>query len=98
MACPLSLPGQPQLGMSTLRSLLAALGGVSIFYAAVASSHPDHARQSPLTSDAYTCEHPAYRVSIVSKSPLIVYLQDFITPSERAHLLQLGLAPLLLPS
>ena len=83
--------------MPSLRSLLATLGGVTIFYTAVASSNPDHAQQSPLASDdPYICEHPPYRVSLISQSPLIIYLQNFITPSERAHLLQLGCVPLFL--
>lgn len=71
--------------MPSLRSLLTALGGV-----VVASSHADPAQQVPLTSSAYVCEHPPYKVSLVSKSPLIIYLQNFLTPSERAHLLDLG--------
>lgn len=43
------------------------------------------ASQKPM-ADGYACEHPPYTVSLVSKSPLVAYLHNFITPSERAHL------------
>ncbi|ODA78233.1 hypothetical protein RJ55_05614 [Drechmeria coniospora] len=36
--------------------------------------------------DDYTCVHPPYRAHIFSQSPLIVYLENFITPDERVHL------------
>ncbi|KAL2129592.1 hypothetical protein VTI74DRAFT_7546 [Chaetomium olivicolor] len=38
----------------------------------------------------YVCEHPLYKVLVVSKSPLVIYIQNFITPSERTHLLELA--------
>lgn len=41
--------------------------------------------QKPLLS-YFECEHPPYRVRIVSKSPLVIYLHGFITPQEREHL------------
>jgi prolyl 4-hydroxylase len=34
-----------------------------------------------------TCEHPAYRVHIMSSEPLVVYIRDFLTEGERRHLL-----------
>ncbi|KAK3372678.1 hypothetical protein B0H63DRAFT_564056 [Podospora didyma] len=34
----------------------------------------------------YACIHPTYRVHKVSSSPLVIYLQNFITADERAHL------------
>lgn len=37
-------------------------------------------------AQALECVHPPYKVFKVSSSPLIVYLQDFLTPEERAHL------------
>ncbi|OTA96272.1 hypothetical protein M434DRAFT_392939 [Hypoxylon sp. CO27-5] len=70
--------------MSSLRSiLLLALAAGS----ANAHSH-DGAAQKPLTSSEsdYTCKHPAYQSHIVSKSPLVIYLENFITPEEQAHL------------
>ncbi|CAN8103926.1 unnamed protein product [Discula destructiva] len=51
---------------------------------AVLLSHSE-AAQKPLTSD-FVCQHPPYTVSIVSKSPLVLYLHDFITAEERSHL------------
>ncbi|KAK2607588.1 hypothetical protein N8I77_006251 [Diaporthe amygdali] len=43
------------------------------------------ASQKPIKGD-FICEHPPYTVSLVSKSPLVAYLHNFITPKERAHL------------
>jgi len=39
-----------------------------------------------LASDNFKCIHPPYRVHKVSSSPLILYLDNFITPQERTHL------------
>ncbi|KAK0634169.1 oxidoreductase, partial [Immersiella caudata] len=36
----------------------------------------------------YRCEHPPYTPQIISTSPLIIYLHNFTTRSERAHLRQ----------
>jgi hypothetical protein len=33
------------------------------------------------------CEHPAYRVHVVSSEPLVLYIRNFISESERRHLL-----------
>ncbi|KAG7284657.1 hypothetical protein NEMBOFW57_009265 [Staphylotrichum longicolle] len=76
--------------MPSIRSLLTTLGGVAFLNSAVALSDLDHSQQAPLTSNDYVCEHPPYKVHLVSHSPLIIYIQDFVTPSERAHLLNLS--------
>jgi len=34
----------------------------------------------------YVCQHPPYTAQIISTSPLIIYLYNFTTPEERAHL------------
>ncbi|KAJ9149890.1 2OG-Fe(II) oxygenase superfamily protein [Pleurostoma richardsiae] len=39
-----------------------------------------------LLNGNWTCTHPPYKVHLVSKSPLVIYIEDFITPKERAHL------------
>lgn len=57
----------------------------SALIVAVAVFGRANASQKPMT-DEYVCEHPPYTVSLVSKSPLVAYLHNFITPSERAHL------------
>ncbi|KAF0317906.1 2OG-Fe(II) oxygenase superfamily protein [Colletotrichum asianum] len=44
--------------------------------------------QKPMTN--YQCTHPPYKMHIVSKSPLVIYIPDFVTPAERKHLLELG--------
>jgi prolyl 4-hydroxylase len=76
--------------MRALRSVLTAAGSFAVLNSAFAS--PDQEQQAPLISDDYVCEHPPYKPLIVSMSPLVIYLQNFITPSERAHLLDLGSA------
>ncbi|EXF85377.1 2OG-Fe(II)oxygenase superfamily protein [Colletotrichum fioriniae PJ7] len=38
----------------------------------------------------YVCTHPPYKVHMISKSPLVVYIVDFITPAERLHLLEMA--------
>lgn len=50
-----------------------------------ACSQASQGSQKPMSSD-YVCESPPYTVSIVSRSPMVLYLHDFITPEERAHL------------
>lgn len=79
--------------MPSIRVLATALGAL----AALSSAEPNNKQQTPLVGDTYVCEHPPYKPLIVSKSPLVIYLQDFITPSERAHLLHLGFVPSPLP-
>ncbi|PHH63286.1 hypothetical protein CDD81_6143 [Ophiocordyceps australis] len=36
------------------------------------------------------CRHPGYQVHLVSSSPLVMYLEGFLTADERAHLEQVG--------
>lgn len=44
------------------------------------------AAQKPLSNSDFVCHHPPYTVSIVSRSPMVLYLHDFITARERRHL------------
>ncbi|KAK6069413.1 2og-fe oxygenase family protein [Seiridium cupressi] len=53
-----------------------------------AHSHDEDAAQKPLAL-AENCHHPAYRSHILSKSPLVIYLTDFLTPEERTHLTEI---------
>lgn len=50
-----------------------------------------------LTQSEFTCEDPRYTARIVSYSPLIIHLENFITPQEAEHLISLA-TPLLQPS
>lgn len=43
--------------------------------------------QAPLAGDDDVCEDPPYRVHMVSQSPLVMYITDFLTERERSHLL-----------
>ncbi|KAK0737863.1 hypothetical protein B0T18DRAFT_420751 [Schizothecium vesticola] len=70
--------------MAPLRSLL--LGALALHASATTPTND----QAPLTNlDDYTCTHPPYKVTLVSKSPLVIYITDFLTPAERAHLLHI---------
>ena len=40
--------------------------------------------QTPLRD--YSCEHPSYTIHLFSKAPLVIYISNFVTPEERAHL------------
>lgn len=37
----------------------------------------------------YTCPPNRYTVHIYSREPLVVYVENFLTPSERTHLLEI---------
>ena len=34
----------------------------------------------------YSCQHPPYTIHLFSKAPLVIYISNFLTPSERSHL------------
>lgn len=44
----------------------------------------DDASQKKL--DGYECAHPPYKTHLLSKSPLVIYIEGFITDEERLHL------------
>lgn len=69
--------------MARLSSLLTVLGALT---ALATANKPVDRHQKPLLSDDYVCQHPPYKITMVSKSPLVIYIKDFITPDERAHL------------
>lgn len=65
--------------------MLSLVGGATVaLLCGLANGAQDDA-QVPLTSD-YVCEHPPYKVHMVSSSPLVVYITDFLTDHERAYL------------
>ena len=69
-----------------MRSLL----GSFLAAALLATGLSQDAQQKPLTSDSYECVHPPYKIAIFSRSPLVIYITDFLTPDERAHMLDLA--------
>ncbi|KAI1305526.1 2OG-Fe(II) oxygenase superfamily protein [Xylaria venustula] len=60
--------------MGLLKSICYAL-----LVAAVNNAHSHH-------DQSISCRHPAYRSYLVSTSPLVIYLEGFLTPEEQAHL------------
>lgn len=72
--------------------LLAATAVLGLAHLAAASSRDQ--QQVPLSADeassSFTCTHAAYRVHVVSRSPLVLYLEGFLTADERAHLQRLA--------
>ena len=64
-----------------LFSTLVAVGAV----AAEAINQKPMAPQG-LSLEGYTCTHPPYKIHIFSKSPLVIYIENFITAEERSHL------------
>jgi hypothetical protein len=79
--------------MNNMR-LFAALILLGIFGGYVDSADP---KQAPLSDSDSTCSHPAYNIHIFSISPLVIYISNFISSSERAHLLSVTYIPPLLP-
>lgn len=71
------------MGLITTAAL--ALAAVVAFPATAAAAE----EQKPLSSD-YTCTHPPYKIQMVAKSPLVIYISDFVTSAEREHLLGLA--------
>lgn len=68
--------------------VVAGLACLGIASMAEAKAKADSESASPKKIDlkGYTCSHPNYKVHIFSQSPLVVYLEDFITPEERSHM------------
>ncbi|KAK0710808.1 hypothetical protein B0H67DRAFT_516433 [Lasiosphaeris hirsuta] len=48
------------------------------------------AAQAAIISDNFVCQHPPYKVQLVSTSPLVIYLKGFLTEAERTHLKAVG--------
>ncbi len=50
--------------------------------------------QVPLSDNGaaseYKCDDVPYKMHVFNKSPLVIYIENFITPDERAHLQHLA--------
>ncbi len=61
---------------------------------AVLAAARDHEQiplsSKPFLSSDYSCIHPPYKVHLVSRSPLVMYLEGFLTGGERSHLQNLA--------
>ena len=42
--------------------------------------------QTPLIVEDFVCKHPHYQVQLVSTSPLLIYIKNFLTERELLHL------------
>ncbi|POR31725.1 Putative prolyl 4-hydroxylase 4, partial [Tolypocladium paradoxum] len=58
----------------------------SLGLAAATETHDQVRLTGKQPSTDYTCTHPPYTVRLVSRSPLVMYLEGFLTADERAHL------------
>ncbi|KAK0738597.1 hypothetical protein B0T18DRAFT_334715 [Schizothecium vesticola] len=58
-------------------------------------NHELLALESP--NETSLCKPDAYRVHVFSREPLVLYIEDFLTPDERQHLLEIS-APIYEPS
>lgn len=52
------------------------------------ASARDDAAQKKLND--YECTHPPYKSHLLSKSPLVIYIENFVTAAERVHLQDLA--------
>ncbi|ORY56841.1 uncharacterized protein BCR38DRAFT_461448 [Pseudomassariella vexata] len=64
------------------------LSALAIAATSFAHSHSSDDAQKVLSSGD-DCRHPAYKTHILSKSPLVIYLANFLTPEERDHLTEI---------
>ncbi|KAK4159695.1 prolyl 4-hydroxylase 1 [Cladorrhinum sp. PSN259] len=42
--------------------------------------------EDSISTQDFVCSHPPYQVHLISSSPLVIYIKNFLTPTERAHL------------
>jgi prolyl 4-hydroxylase len=52
------------------------------------ASAGDGAAQKKLND--FDCTHPPYKSHLLSKSPLVIYIENFVTDAERLHLQELA--------
>ncbi|KAK3387879.1 2OG-Fe(II) oxygenase superfamily protein [Podospora didyma] len=74
-----------------MRPALSTLGGVLTLLGAASCSEESNAQgvavlQTPIIANDFVCEHPPYKIQLVSSSPLVIYIKNFLTEKERAHL------------
>ncbi|KXX79840.1 putative prolyl 4-hydroxylase 4 [Madurella mycetomatis] len=76
--------------MPSIQSLISTFAIVAALR--YAPAHAGDAQQPlGLASDSdYVCEHPPYNIRMVSHSPLVIYIRNFITAEERGHLQRLA--------
>ncbi|KAH7320071.1 hypothetical protein B0I35DRAFT_227559 [Stachybotrys elegans] len=69
--------------------ILVALAALNLAHGSLAQDEQAVLSSGELPDD-YACQHPPYKVHLVSKSPLVLYIEDFLTRHERLHLQDLA--------
>lgn len=83
----------------TLANVSSKTLGVSTLIVALASLYQSWrplsmlALSQSISLEDPVCEVSTYKVRLLSYDPLIMHLQDFITPRERTHILKLAYVP-----
>lgn len=67
-------------------NLLLALAAATV---QASNSHEEGDSQKPMSSTDYVCQHPHSQTHIVSTSPLVIYIENFLTAEEREHFLEI---------
>lgn len=78
--------------MPSIQSLISTLAIVAALRYAPAYAGDTQQPLSWAPGSDYVCEHPPYNIRMVSHSPLVIYIQNFITAEERGHLQRLTYA------
>jgi prolyl 4-hydroxylase len=69
--------------------IIFALAALNFGHEALAQDEQVPLSHQGLPSD-YTCTHPPAKVHLLSKSPLVMYIEDFLSHHERLHLQSLA--------
>ena len=72
-------------GLSASRLAWLAVAVALSFFTAANGDEDVHTPRS--RKPEYQCKHPDYHIHMLSRSPLVIYIENFITTKERDHLL-----------
>lgn len=70
--------------------ILVALAVLNLSHPTIAQDNQVPLLSPPQLSEDYTCEHPSSKVHLLSKSPLVIYIENFVAQHERLHLQSLA--------
>lgn len=60
----------------------------------VADTDADEAQHPLAIPDDYNCDDHKYEISVYSLDPLVIYIENFVSPFEREHLQKITSVPL----